>query len=74
MQSLKLIAALVAAVLIAGCSTTQQPQQPQSEQLLGENSCVRHCNLNYSACLNTANSPEARQECHDTRAACLQGC
>lgn len=71
---------------LAGCvPVTKSPPQAKAsllttettrtEALLAERSeCLRHCELNFDACMETANSPDARQECQDTRVLCRQGC
>ncbi|WP_158704708.1 hypothetical protein [Ectopseudomonas mendocina] len=65
--------AIFFAILIAGCAVGMNKQANFTDEA-AENSCQQHCNLNYGACMNTANSPEARQECIDTRNICFEGC
>ncbi len=69
---LSLIAPVAILMSLSGCAASAA--RYQSTLPIVENSCVQHCNLNYSACMSTANSPEARRECIDSRDMCMQGC
>jgi hypothetical protein len=40
----------------------------------GRVQCFKDCYDNYSACNNTANSPEARSECQESHNACKSTC
>lgn len=72
-KSVKLLSAVFFMIFIAGCAAGVSNQASLTNEAT-KNSCQQHCNLNYGACMNTANSPEARQECIDTRNICFEGC
>lgn len=64
-------------IILVSCSNTVQNNKPKSKSIFNDDpvmECRRHCNMNFSACVETANSPEARSECISTRQVCLEGC
>lgn len=64
-------------IILASCSNTAQTNKSKSKSLFKDDpvmECRKHCNMNFSACVDTATSPEARSECISTRQICLEGC
>ena len=72
-KSLMWIRVALLGVIVCGCSSQRSTQEPVFSAQT-DNSCQQHCNLNYAACIDTANSPDARQECIDSRYICYEGC
>jgi hypothetical protein len=72
-KNLRLVGVFLLGVIVSGC-LSQRSTQVAVSSAQAENSCQQHCNLNYAACMDTANSPDARQECIDSRYICYEGC
>jgi hypothetical protein len=69
---------LLAAVLLQmlGCSTldTHRKKSADSAEVDPHSACRQHCLLNFNACMRTANSQDARNECIETYNWCTSTC
>lgn len=73
----KIILIIGSIIILAGCSNTAQTNKSKLKSIFNDDpvmECRKHCNMNFSACIDTANSSEARSECISTRQVCLEGC